>query len=651
MATIVPAGQFNPASLQADDLYIQIQNPPGFIAGVPTDVIGVVGTASYGPVNNPVHMGSSFDALQAFGPISAAALTDPYDLATDLAIAFGQATSAASLEGWGVRVTDGTDTAAAGALAGAATSASITATLAGTTAADTIQLAFSSSALAGSPININYTVPATPTPTSAAAALVALINANAVLAAAGIFASNVAGVISIYQPTALTPQATVARTVTGSGTCVLAAGAAVTQGLALTAFYTGSLANGAAGVAVTLQNGTAANTTTAVVSFPALGLSELYPNLPNATFFAAFKAAIQMGLNGVRGPSQILRAGAVNPAVGAPTIGATAFSGGTDGRAGVVTATLLGSDTAMPKTGLYALRGLTPAVGMVWIVGTTDPALPASLVSFGQSEGCTTQLPFPAGTTTAVAVAAVASIGAHDPSLFYSKDWVYFYDPVNAVTRLVAPNAYLGGRIATLSPEQGVGNKPVALCLGTERNSPISGNQQPYSLAEVGQLESAGVLFITNPIPAGTVWGTRHGQGTSLNPVTQGIEYWRMTCFLARSFGASLGQFVDVLQSAQPNDPTRNAVRSQLNTFLNSLKGANGSIGIIDDYTVICAFNAANGATPGNGINTPASISAHYMYVLVRVRYLSVVRFFVLTLQGGTTVVTVGATPGQQLQN
>jgi hypothetical protein len=650
MAVIVPSGSFNPASLTADDLYIQIQNPPGFIAGVPTDVIGVVGTASWGPVNTAVFMGSPFAALTAWGAISSVALTDPYDLATDLAIAFGQATSQSSIEGFGVRVTDGTDTAATGVINGAATAASITATLANTTAADTIELTFTSTAITGSPVNINYTVPASPspTPTTAAAALVALINANAALVAAGIFASNVAGVISIYQPTALSPQATVSRTVTGTGTCTLGTGAAVTAGITVPAFYTGIIGNG---ITITTSVGAASNTTSVSVALPALGLSELYANLPNATFYSAFKTALSMGISGQRGPSQILKgSGAtVNNAVGLVSDATTTFSGGTDGRTGVVTATLLGSATAVPPSGIYALHNQAPQVGIVWIVGTTDPTLPASLVAFGQSNGCTTLLPFPTGTTTATALASVASIGAHDPSFAYTKDWIYFYDSVNAVTRLVSPNAYIGGQIATLSPQEGPGNTPVLLCVGTERNNPVTGNNQPYSNSEIGQLASAGVMFVTNPIPAGQVFGIRVGQSTSLNPVTQGVEYWRMTAFLTRSFAASMGQFVDQLQSQQPNDPFRNAVRTQLNTFLTSLVGSNGNIGIIDSFSVICSFTTNPSASPGNGINTPASVAQHYCYVLVRVTYLSVVRFFVLTLQGGTTVVSVGATPGQQL--
>lgn len=648
MPVIVPAGNFNPASLQADDLYITIQNPPGFIAGVPTDVIGLVGTASWGPVNQPVHMGSPFDALQAWGAVGAAALTDPYDLATDLAIAFGQAGQQGNLEGWAVRVTDGTDVAASGNIAGATTSSSITATVVGPVAADTVQLTFTSSVIAGSPLTIPYTVPASPSPTATtvAAALVALINASAPLIAVGIWASNLAGVVSIFQPTALSPQATVARTVTGTVAVTLAtAQASSTAGLVLQALYTGVAGNS---IVCTLQTGANANTTTALIALPQFAITEIYPNLANATFFSLLKSALANGLSGVRGPSQIARGGAVNIAVGTPTAGNYTISGGTDGRAGVVTATLLGSDTAVPKTGLYALRNLRPAIGLAWIVGSTDSVLPASLLPFGQTEGCTTLWPFAAGTSTATAVAAIASSGQHDPSYWALKDWVYWFDAVNNQVRLVPPTAFIGGLTATLLPSQNPGNQPVSLVLGTERNNPLTGNLQPYSLSEIGQLASAGIGFISNPIPAGAQWGIREGQTTSLNPVTAGVEWWRTSAFLARSFAAILGKYVNQNQSQQPNDPLRNAIKHDSNAFLGSLVGSNGAVGIIDDFTTICTFSA-NGSA-GNGQNNAASVAQHYLYVLWRVRYLSTVRFLIGSLQGGTTVVTVGSTPGQQLQ-
>src|SRR5882762_2996104 len=128
MPQIITSGSLSIPSLSADDAYIQIVAPPNFITGVATDVIGVVGTASWGPVNVPVHIGSGQQAVLSFGPMSAASLTDSHDLPTDLYLAFGQSASQATMEAWGVRVTDGTDTAAWDTLAGANSATPETAT-------------------------------------------------------------------------------------------------------------------------------------------------------------------------------------------------------------------------------------------------------------------------------------------------------------------------------------------------------------------------------------------------------------------------------------------------------------------------------------------------------------------------------------------
>lgn len=649
-AIIYPATQFNPSSLSADGVYLAIQNPPGFATGVPTDVFGIVGTGSWGPVNAPVHMGNAYDALQAFGPISAAALTDPYDLATDLAIAFGQASSEASLEGFGVRVTDGTDVAAGAALPGAPTSASNTATIGGTAhTGDVCTITFTSSALAGSPIGVVYTVLNTDTLASIAAAFAALINARQVLAAAGIYAIAVGAVVSIYQPTALSPQVTFTQSVTGGGattTITLSTGAAATGGITLAALYTGIVGNG---ISAIVAPGAAANTWNVTLSLPVLALSELYPNIPTAGFWAALKTALAQGISGVRGPSSIARGTTTNIAVGAPTAATTALSGGTDGRTSVVTATLLGSDSAVPKTGLYALRGVNPQLGVSWIVGSTDIALPASLVAFGQSEGPEMLFPFPTGTSTAAAIASLQSIGQASPALTYAKDWVYFFDAVNNVTRLVSPLAYMGGRIATLAPQINPGNEQVNLVQGTERNNPTTGTVQPYALSELGQLANAGIMVITNPLPQGSVWGIYSGQSTSLNAVTKGIEWWRTTIFLARSTSATMGKYADMNQSQQPNDPLRNMIKNDLNSLYSTLVGANGEIGVIDSYAVLCAFSGAPNAAPGNGVNTPASIAQGFLFVLIKATYLGTARFIVVALQGGTTVVSVSSSVGQTI--
>lgn len=649
MSQIIPAGNFNPQSLSADDLYITIANPPGFIRGVPTDVIGLVGTADWGPVNQPVFMGNATAALTAFGPLSAASLTDAHDLATDLALAFGQASSAATLEGWAVRVTDGTDLAASAAIPGAASSVSETVTVGGTAhTGDTLNLVFTSSALTGSPITVSYVMKSTDTLATGAAGLAAAVNANAVLAAAGFDAIALAAVVSVYQPTTLSPQATYTQSVTGGGattTLTLSTGSAVTAGLTLAAIFTGTVGNG---LQCTMQAGASTGSFTALLALPALGLQEIYPNIPGgATFWTSLQSAINNGMSGVRGPSGIARATNADDAVGAPTLATTTCSGGLSGRAGVVTATLLGSDTAVPRTGLFALRQQNPGVGVVWLAGCTDATANASLLTFAQTEGTTALVPFPTGTSTATATAAVATNGVHDPAFAYVKDWIYWFDPVNALVRLSPPTAVIGGLIATLPPQVNPGNEPTSMVIGTERVAPTG--TVPYTLQEIGQLANAGIMFIYNPIPAGTEFGVRIGQTTSLNAATAGVEWWRTSVFLAKSFAQTMGQFVDGLQSQQPNDPLRNAVKLQLNTFLQGLRGNNGTVGVIDSYSVICQFSAASNAVPGNGVNTPASIAQHYLYVLVRVTYLSTVRFFVLALQGGTTVVTVGSTPGQQI--
>jgi phage tail sheath protein FI len=103
---IVQQGNINTTALVVPDLYVQIVPPQNLILnGVPTDVIGVVGTASWGPVGHPVIVATMSDYAYNFGPVVAR----KYDMGTQLATAVQQ--GAANFRC--VRVTDGTDTAAA----------------------------------------------------------------------------------------------------------------------------------------------------------------------------------------------------------------------------------------------------------------------------------------------------------------------------------------------------------------------------------------------------------------------------------------------------------------------------------------------------------------------------------------------------------
>lgn len=642
MVQIVTSGTLNIPALQTDDAYIQIVAPPNFITGVPTDVIGLVGTASWGPVGIPVHLGSGQDAVQNFGAMSAASLTDPYDLATDLFLAFGQSTSQATLEAWATRVSDGTDVAAANTLLVGSSAAATIVTITGSlTVGDGLQLIATSSALTGSPITVTYTTRAADSTTNMAAGLVTLVNANAALAAAGVFATSVTNAVTIYWPGTISPNIVWTKNVTGAATetVTITTSTSGQGGLTLSTLFSGTLGNQST---MTILAGATANTWNVTLT-PPTGISELYPSIPSAGFSRALASAINIGQSAARGPSNNFRAVVNSPAVGAPTAGTTTFAGGTDGRSGVTTATLIGNVSLSPPTGLFSLGNLNPAVGISWICGMTDPVAPASQLTFSQTFGASSLCPLASGLTVAAAISAANATGVADPSIIFQKDWIYFFDTINGVQRLVPPSPVLGGMWATLGPQQSPGNKPVNLVIGTERNNPQTGNQ-PYSVSDIGLMESAGIITITNPIPRGRVFGARHGQSSSLQAVTKPAEYWRMTMYLARSAATFIGQYVDEEQSQQPNDPLRAAFKLQSNQFLKLIQGA----GQIDDFLVTCAFSTSPTAQPGLGMNTPASVAQHYLFALWQITYLSSVRFFVLSLQGGTTVVQVAGQLTQQ---
>lgn len=102
---IVQEGSINTTALVVPDLYVQIVPPQNLVInGVPTNVVGAVGTASWGPVGHPVIVATMADYAVNFGPI----LPRKFDLGTQIATAVQQGASDFRC----VRVTDGTDTSA-----------------------------------------------------------------------------------------------------------------------------------------------------------------------------------------------------------------------------------------------------------------------------------------------------------------------------------------------------------------------------------------------------------------------------------------------------------------------------------------------------------------------------------------------------------
>jgi phage tail sheath protein FI len=102
---IVQQGSINTTALVVPDLYVQIVPPQNLVLnGVPTNVVGTVGTAAWGPVGHPVIVATMADYAQSFGPI----IARKYDMGTQVATAVQQGAQNFRC----VRVTDNTDSAA-----------------------------------------------------------------------------------------------------------------------------------------------------------------------------------------------------------------------------------------------------------------------------------------------------------------------------------------------------------------------------------------------------------------------------------------------------------------------------------------------------------------------------------------------------------
>ena len=108
---IIQQHSVNTTSLIVPDLYVQIVPPQNLVLnGVPTNVLGIVGSSIWGPVNQPTIVATMADYARLFGPISAR----KYDMGTQVATAVQQGAQNFRC----VRVSDGTDTAASSSVPG-----------------------------------------------------------------------------------------------------------------------------------------------------------------------------------------------------------------------------------------------------------------------------------------------------------------------------------------------------------------------------------------------------------------------------------------------------------------------------------------------------------------------------------------------------
>ena len=519
MAQITQVGSLNTTALSVPDLYVQIVPPQQLLLnGVASNIIGIVGTASWGPVNQAVVFGSMAQLASLYGP----PVPRKYDLGTHV----GTATAQGAAAFVGVRVSDGTDKAASYAL----------------------------------------------------------------LYSAGSYP------------------------------------------VLLTALYTGSLGNQ---IGVDLEPGSRTGSWRLVLSMPG-NVPEVFDNIDATSgvqvFWGNLVAAVNGGVGVLRGPSQLVIASIGQGTSTSPqTIVSQTLLAGTDGALGATAETLVGID-GIPRSGMYALRGQGCAIGL--LADSDSNSTWSSQLGFGLSEGVYMVLTGPAGDTVASAVAnkQAAGIDSYGAKLMFG-DWLAWYDQTNQQTRLVSPQGFVAGRLASLAPCESSLNKQLFGVIGSQRSGAIGSSQtSTYSTAELQALFSAGIDVICNPAPGGAYWAVRCGHNSSSNAAVYSDSYTRLTNYIADTLAAGMGVYVGQLI----NQSLFGNIRATLLAYLSNLL-SQGVLGTSDGsipYAVKC-----------DASNNPQSRTAlGYVQADVQVRYQGINEKFLVNLQGGAGVQVTSAT-------
>jgi hypothetical protein len=387
--------------------------------------------------------------------------------------------------------------------------------------------------------------------------------------------------------------------------------------LTLTSKYTGSFGNQCT---ATLSAGTAAGSWRLVIQMPGItaeNFDNMAAGLSGNAIWVAIAAALNNGISGQRGPSQLVVA-AAGASVTTPVAGVTTLASGTDGATTITSAILVGTNTAGAPTGVYAFTGT--GVSDLVVMDLSDINQESTLQTFALSTGIYVHCSGAPSESAATAAMNMTTTGTNAP--FVKRllgDWVYYQDNYNGVQRLLCP-AIFSGAIMTSQQINGSSlNKQIPNVLATQR----SRTNVPYSPTELAMIKAARVDVICNPIPQGSMFGMRLGINTSSDATRNGDNYPRMTSWLARSmagpsaFGPYIGE--DITPTFFQN------AYDTANTFLLGLV----TNGLIQNYQVNCS--AAN--------NPQSQTSQGIVVAQIYVQYYAIAMVFLINLQSGQTVV------------
>ncbi|MFO0906777.1 MAG: hypothetical protein U0835_00155 [Isosphaeraceae bacterium] len=137
--------------------------------------------------------------------------------------------------------------------------------------------------------------------------------------------------------------------------------------------------------------------------------------------------------------------------------------------------------------------------------------------------------------------------------------------------------------------------------------------------------------MIANPCPGGSYFGARLGLNSSSNAAINGDNYPRLTNYISRTLNAGMGLFVGQLQTPD----VRRSAKAVLDNFLQNMFQQR----MIQEWQVI--LDASNNPQP--------RVALGYMQADVKVIYLSVIKYFLVNLEGGqTTVIARNTSPNFQ---
>ena len=391
-------------------------------------------------------------------------------------------------------------------------------------------------------------------------------------------------------------------------------------GMTLTAIYTGTRGNT---IQAAITAGTAVNSYKLTINLPGQS-AEIFDNITGtgSTLWQNIVNAVNNGQTSVRGASQLAVA-TIGTATAQPNVTDTyIMAGGTDGVTTITDNTLLGSDgTSTTRKGMYALRGTNSQV--INLVDLTDTTAWPTMATFATDEGSYAISQGTAGATYSALSTLLNAAGVDDWHLkAIVGDWPYWKDTVNGVNRMIAPATFEAANIASRSPHISTLNKRISTIIATQRQLA----NQPYSISEIGAINSARLDVITNPCPGGNYFGMRSGRNTSSVSSQNDDTYTRMTNYLSLTIAASFGDVVGQNHTAE----LRRETKSTLESFLSNLELQ----GMIGDPNGGSAFSVKIDSSN----NPDSQVALGYMTADVQVKYLNVVRYFLVNLEGGGSV-------------